>query len=469
MSESYQRIPLASIFPAEWNPRQSMDEHALTELAASVEEHGVIEPIIVRPIQIGGFEVVAGSRRLAAAQRCELEDVPAIVRDVSSDEAAEIAVIENLQDENLSPLDEAVAFQRLLASGRDGGISGLARRMGKGRRFIHRRLALLDLSDDIRTALVERRITVRHADLLTRLEPTAQEEGLDQCFYLLYGQEHSAEPAPVGQLQQWIDRNARVKLDAESVDNYFPELVDESKGEKPEDIEKLLPVSEMWYLGDDDKDLLSSDAWIEVGGDTRPDCEHSVPAIVLHGGPMRRLRVCATDPCPVHRPAPEARDEGSGPVAPGDAANAGGPKQKSSWEIADDKRRRLQQAWTRDKKRYLEAFVKQTEGRELTHDVLQTVFTTRMMKELRKVLGNEWEVSLENLAQALAFRDVLEQTWDRGEFLKTAREYGFKAPRKPAAKKGARKARPKKAKPVAEAPAADDAPDTADPDAPAPA
>jgi ParB family chromosome partitioning protein len=150
-------------------PRTTFDESALGELAASIAVHGVIQPIIVRERADGGYELVAGERRLRAARLAGLETIPAIVRDAEGGPASlELALIENLQREDLNPIDTALAYRELVER---FGLThdAVARQVGKSRVAISNALRLLDLAPETRAAIVEGRISEGHGRALAAI------------------------------------------------------------------------------------------------------------------------------------------------------------------------------------------------------------------------------------------------------------------------------------------------------------
>ncbi len=159
-----QSIPVSSIEPHPGQPRRTFDEDALEELAASIQQRGVIQPIVVRP-HGHRFQIVAGERRWRAAQRARLHEIPAIVRDFSEAETLEIALIENIQRADLNAIDEAAAYSRLIA---DYGHSqeALGKLVGKSRSHIANLLRLLDLPPSVKDMLIDGRLTMGHARAL---------------------------------------------------------------------------------------------------------------------------------------------------------------------------------------------------------------------------------------------------------------------------------------------------------------
>lgn len=160
------RIDTGSIHPHPEQPRRHFDEAALAELAASIAERGVIQPVIVRPAPTGhGYQLVAGERRWRAAQRAGLPDMPAIVRAFDDAETLEIALVENIQREDLNAIEEARAYRKL---GDEFGHAqeSLARLVGKSRSHVANLLRLLDLPEPVQQAVVEQRLSMGHARAL---------------------------------------------------------------------------------------------------------------------------------------------------------------------------------------------------------------------------------------------------------------------------------------------------------------
>lgn len=155
-----QAIPVTRIVQAAYQPRQVFEPEGLAELAQSIREKGVLQPLLVRP-RGEDFEIVAGERRWRAAQLAGLTEVPALIRDLADREALEIAIIENLQREDLGPLEEARAYQALLDQGLNQ--EGVAQAVGKGRSTISNALRLLTLPEPALRALEGGEISAGHA------------------------------------------------------------------------------------------------------------------------------------------------------------------------------------------------------------------------------------------------------------------------------------------------------------------
>jgi ParB family transcriptional regulator, chromosome partitioning protein len=166
-------LPLGLIQPNPMQPRTSFNSDGLEELAASIRANGIIQPIIVRRLG-DGYQIVAGERRWRAARIAELEDVPVVVQDVADRAMLEVALIENIQREDLNPIETAHAFERL---GRDLGLSQeeIGRRTGKDRTSIANIVRLLKLPKEVQLLVAERRLSMGHARAILGL-PTADEQ-----------------------------------------------------------------------------------------------------------------------------------------------------------------------------------------------------------------------------------------------------------------------------------------------------
>lgn len=162
---SDQKLPIHKIVPNPDQPRRQFDEELLDDLAASISEKGVIQPLIVRPAKDGNFEIVAGERRWRAAQRAKLHDVPVIVRELDDIEVLEIAIIENIQRADLNAIDEAVGYRQLME--RFGHTQEkLSAALGKSRSHIANLMRLLSLPDSVQQMVTDGKLSAGHARAL---------------------------------------------------------------------------------------------------------------------------------------------------------------------------------------------------------------------------------------------------------------------------------------------------------------
>ncbi|HSE11345.1 MAG TPA: ParB/RepB/Spo0J family partition protein [Rudaea sp.] len=165
-----QQLRLDRIQPGKFQPRQAMNPERLSELAASIKAQGVIQPIVVRAIAGARFEIIAGERRWRAAQQAGLGEIPALVREVSDQSVVAMALIENIQREELTPLEEAQALHRLIAEFKYTH-QQTADALGRSRASVSNLLRLLDLPDTIKDLLEQRRLEMGHARALLTLDP----------------------------------------------------------------------------------------------------------------------------------------------------------------------------------------------------------------------------------------------------------------------------------------------------------
>ena len=165
-------LPTAEIEPHPNQPRKHFDEAALDELARSIEQRGVIQPIIVRPLGPGRYQLVAGERRWRAAQRARLHEIPALVRNLDEREVTALALIENLQREDLNPVEEAHAYQRL-SEGEGLSQTEIARMVDKSRSHIANLMRLLALPAEVQAMLEDGRLQMGHARALINVPDPA--------------------------------------------------------------------------------------------------------------------------------------------------------------------------------------------------------------------------------------------------------------------------------------------------------
>lgn len=170
--DEVRNIPVNDIVPSPYQPRTIFDDERIDELCQTIKTHGVIQPIVVR-IRNGKFEIIAGERRWRAVKKLGSNTVPAIVRDFNDSQAASIALIENLQREGLTAVEEAVAYQQLIEL---HGLTqeSLAQRLGKSQSTIANKIRLLHLCEDVKQTLLERKISERHARALLSLDTELQ-------------------------------------------------------------------------------------------------------------------------------------------------------------------------------------------------------------------------------------------------------------------------------------------------------
>ena len=200
--EGLRTVAIEDVHPSRTQPRKNFDDTRIDELAASIRNQGIIQPLIVRLRESGGYEIIAGERRWRAAQRAGLHEVSVVVRDTAPAVAFELAMVENLQRQDLNPIEEAEGFDRLI---REFGYTqeSLASRVGKDRTTVTNALRLLKLPAGVRTLVIAGRLSMGHARAILGLEtlPTGAVEAMERMARVAAARELS-----VRQVEQLVRR-----------------------------------------------------------------------------------------------------------------------------------------------------------------------------------------------------------------------------------------------------------------------
>jgi ParB/RepB/Spo0J family partition protein len=377
-------ILIDELVPAAWNPRRSFDDLAQADLVASIRAHGILTPLLVRPLARAkdegrAFEVIAGARRLRAAKTVGLESVPCTVREMSDDQAREVAIIENLQREDLAPLDEAHAYQQLLsrADTELATLATIAAKVGKSVAYVSRRVKLLSLIPEVQEPLREGRLSVAHAELLAKLQAADQVYALRDAIWLpMYtageipdDDRTTAFLQPIASLRKWIGRHTALNLasladDPESRE-LFPEAAAEVDGFTAGAVQELLEVA---------LDAISSGAIPD--GVLKPDkdfkwvldrrCDQTERAIVVFGSRRGEVvSVCrAKRTCKTHWPPKAKVDKTRTSEAP-----------RQSWQEQEADRKRRQAIWDRVRPAAYQAVIAATKKVQSTPKLLRSILT----------------------------------------------------------------------------------------------
>jgi ParB family chromosome partitioning protein len=213
-ASEYRNLPLASLSESANNPRRSFDETALIELAESIKTQGILAPLVVRPVN-NHFEIVAGARRYRAAHLAGLETAPVRIVELTDAQALETSIVENLQRQNVHPLDEAQGFAALMRLEEPKySVEQIGAKVGKNPAYVLARLKLVELAPAVVEAFAKDEIGVGHALLLAKLQALQQEEALNACYQEQYtnGSKGKRVLLPVRHLQQWIEHNILLEL-----------------------------------------------------------------------------------------------------------------------------------------------------------------------------------------------------------------------------------------------------------------
>ncbi|MBB5174773.1 ParB/RepB/Spo0J family partition protein [Texcoconibacillus texcoconensis] len=199
--EQIKEVSLSELRPNPYQPRKSFSDESINELKESIQQHGVLQPLIVRT-SIKGYEIVVGERRYRAAKEAKLETIPVVIRDLTDDQMMEMALIENIQREDLNPLEEAKAYQKLLEHAQVTQ-EELARKLGKSRPHVANHLRLLQLPELAQSYIAEGKLSMGHGRALLGLK---SQDALAPLIQKVIKEQWS-----VRQLEEWIQqKNDRV-------------------------------------------------------------------------------------------------------------------------------------------------------------------------------------------------------------------------------------------------------------------
>lgn len=256
-------LPISQVETCSSQPRKRFDDESLQELADSISQHGIIQPLTVRKLSSGYYQIIAGERRWRAARLAGLQEVPVIVIEADDRKAAELAMIENLQREDLNPMEEAAGFQSLIESYHMTQEEA-AQRVGKSRSAVTNALRLLGLTPSVRKLVEEGKLSAGHARALVPLSPSLQESAANAIV---------SGGLSVRQTEALVKRLSTEKKDAQAKDpdevDYLAEAQNELKARLCRGV-KIVPGRkkgriELEYYGVDDlNDLLDALAVIKV-------------------------------------------------------------------------------------------------------------------------------------------------------------------------------------------------------------
>jgi ParB/RepB/Spo0J family partition protein len=416
-------LPLADITESTWNPRKHFDPIKLDELARSIEEKGVIEPIVVRPVSLKAtskgdaprFEIVAGARRFRGATMAKLEVIPAIVRELDDVAALELAVIENDQRDDVNAMEAAEGYQALITAGKGYTPASIATKLGKHESYVVRRLKLNGLEATFKDALREGRLSLGHGEKLLRLSPAQRTDALKrdviwrhnpllesfekwipqaddlQPLHKLEGfirEKSHFNPSDVGSAhlvpafaQQLELRNVTVADLAERDD----EDIDDAPAASL--VELTLDSMARMRMGAKPNDPipLTPSKWKEIKSE-KGRCEFALRGVITQGTERYGaiLEVCTKKSCKKHWP-----------VAKRSKASAGKPKaaapKAESWEEKqrreDEQRARKKSVSTAILAAALPSLVKHTAATKLSAALVRFVLDDYDIKQVQKTFG----------------------------------------------------------------------------------
>ncbi len=255
-NSGFQMIPISQIIPNQDQPRKEFSVEGIQELAASIKEKGILQPVVVKKIKENQYMLICGERRFRASTLCGLQEIPAVIKDLATEEFLEWALIENIQRLDLNPLEEAEAYFRL-AEERMLSQDEIAKRVGKDRSTVANMLRILRLPEEVRVLLASGRLTAGHARaILGLLTPEHQRQMARRIM---------EENLSVRQVEAIVNRSNAHKRKAKTARNLKPEIVDlENRLSQRFGTQvKLYPKKnqksgrvELWYFSLDDLDRI---------------------------------------------------------------------------------------------------------------------------------------------------------------------------------------------------------------------
>lgn len=472
-------IRLEELTPSPTNPRKTFDPVKLQELADSIASKGLLQPILVRPRRPGPpwtkdrdahYEVVAGERRFRAAGLAQLETVPCIVQELTDVEVLEIQTIENLQRDDLHPLEEAEGYAALMKeAGYDVG--QIAQRIGKSEKYVYDRLKLLQLIPALKQVFLEGEISAGHAILLARLSAAdqgranggsgtqAQLTGLWAHDYGEHGyglelqDKRRRKPVSIRELETWIDRNVRFRPGEVDLPNLFPETAVALRAAEEEEL-KVVKITREFRVPDGARDekerTIGRQSWKRADGEpdqepwerkkAKPSktCEHSVLGVVVAGpGRGEAFRVCvAKKKCAVHwKEEQKAANEQGAPNSAGTknghaAAVENRKRQQEDWEERRKREDAERARWKKAEPALLEAIaekLKTTPALDLVDLILDQVAAYNHLKKSKHMPRGE---TLEDAVRLLGFISLAEHStgWSAPEVAPNLlKKYGIDA------------------------------------------
>lgn len=422
---SIHEIPLDAIDPSTTQPRQHFDDDRLRELAASIQQQGVVQPIIVRP-RGDRYELIAGERRVRASRLAGRTTIPAQIRDIDDQAARQVQIIENLQREGIHALEEADAYHALIDSDKACTPEVIAVMVGKSKRYVYQCLTYRRLIPEARDAFARNVLTAAHAARIAQIPEALQADALAECFFPVLARGANADAidaralAPLRQLDAWIHK--RVQLDAHSEDTQvlLPELAEQVADAESNGHGAVIPLSTMHFHTDrtEPKPILSQ-SWKRSEG--RGKCKYARTGVIVLGeGRGTLLSVCIDKKkCTKHWP----------PRRTAKAAERG--EQQAEEQRARERR----EAYEREQQEHrfyrehlrpaiLEAIRDNTKTLKFgPHVALLVLRRLSCFDDLQKLLGPVQKLPPARLPQALALAAAMTTSWNLKDITPVARHF----------------------------------------------
>jgi ParB/RepB/Spo0J family partition protein len=418
----YVTLPIERIRESTTNPRQRFDD--LEELAASIRVHGVLQPILVRPLR-KDFELIVGARRLRAARLAGLISVPAQVKPLDDRSAREVQIIENLQRQDVHPLEEADGYKALLDSTPSCTIDEIAAKVGKSKAYVYQRLSLTRLAPQVRDVVAADALPLSYGLKLAPLDPATQLEALERCFRPLGGDaKYSREwLEPIGRLQEWLAEHARLDPRSDEAKVLLPELAAQVEAAEQTQAATVLAVSTLHFHTDrrEPKPILAR-SWKLAEG--KHNCKYARPAVIELGEEQGRfLQVCVErKKCTKHWP--QQKTEGNSSAQRADVERRRAEEERRQQE--QERRRTLFEQHIRPNT--LKALAAATQRRAFKGavflEVLKQLRPSSRDEEFLALVGEPGKVPPARFAQACVVAIALGLAWNPDHLAKFARRFG---------------------------------------------
>lgn len=437
----FRQVPITALVASKTNPRTHFDQAYILELSNSILDKGLIQPIVVRPNgKAGAYEIVAGECRYRASKLAALEQVPVIVRHYTDEQVLDVQLIENIHRTDLTPLEQAVGYRRLIAANPTKySAETIASRIGMSVAWVWDRLKLNDLIPEAKAILEAERMTVGHAILIARLKPEDQQRAVefDDDRSTQYrgvglwrtdngfdfdedapenkgkkpGKYDGLKACSVRELEAWIRNHVRFDVahaaQAQPLTFETTAAEVEAAAAQPGRGKKVIAITHEYRVADDARDegerTYGSQSWKRADGEAKSKtCDHSVLGVVVAGERQgSTLQVCiARDKCIVHfadvvrakKKAEELRDQGKGKQA----AKVEKKQQESSdakWRREQAERDALSKAWAKLQPLIIADALDQVKTKPLTPAAVQVLGEAdywNIPDALQKHLGKNW-------------------------------------------------------------------------------
>lgn len=360
---AFQFIALGKLHESAHNPRQHFDQAKLEELAANITEVGILNPLLVRPVPAGVYEIAAGHRRYRASKLAKLDKVPCLIREMTDEQFMKVLTVENLQREDVHPLDEAKGYEALMAPPYRLDKATIAKMVGRSVSYINDSVKLLNLCKEAQELFWAKKIEKGHAVLLARISQADQQrcidtDGLMRDERTLYHERSSDKKdkwagmaaVTVDELRDWIKR--RVRFDFKNADQMlYPETVTAVQS-AAEEGRKIVEITREYLAHDDVRSagpqrVYGERAWKRADGKEKSKtCEYAVLGVIASGGDRgQSFDVCTRkDKCLVHW-GKEIKARQKAQKTGGTAVAKQEKREQSKWDKEREERARKEQAW----------------------------------------------------------------------------------------------------------------------------